>query len=238
MGEAEKSFYEEAGRQYDSVTAGGIFQYFVRRRKEALRALGLDREGLRVLDVGGGTGVYRDVFSRSSGVVGLDYSFSSLSAYGKKYPRSLLVNADALSLPFRMSSVDVVILFGLIHHIYKRITELFSEVVRVLKPGGLLVVDEPNGYNLLWHVFLMTETGQRIDGGLTRPVLPASMRKLMRERRFEILSEKYWGFLPHKAGAGFIPAFEEWLERSPLRFIAIRYSVVARKPVESARGLV
>jgi ubiquinone/menaquinone biosynthesis C-methylase UbiE len=49
--------------------------------------------------------------------------------------------ADAIDLPFDDESFDVVISFGVLHHVDKWQTALF-EIKRVLKPGGYIVYAE------------------------------------------------------------------------------------------------
>jgi ubiquinone/menaquinone biosynthesis C-methylase UbiE len=49
--------------------------------------------------------------------------------------------ADAVELPFEDESFDVVIAFGVLHHIDKWDTAM-AEIIRVLRPGGYLIYAE------------------------------------------------------------------------------------------------
>lgn len=111
-------------------------------------------EGLRVLEVGAGTG--RDSFPLAEGgalVVQLDYSVESLAilkglAAQLEIPVEI-VGGDTFSLPFRDSSFDVVFHQGLLEHFREPAAQkLLEENIRVLRPGGLLLVDVPQRYHI------------------------------------------------------------------------------------------
>ncbi len=110
--------------------------------------------GLRILEVGAGTG--RDSFymARDGATLFLlDYSMPSLQLIKKAAPhrdRIHIIGGDAFSLPFPDKSLDIVFHQGLLEHFTKnRAQDMLKEHARVLKPGGLLVVDVPQR----WHVY-------------------------------------------------------------------------------------
>lgn len=225
----EKQFYESCGAIYDSLNSQEKFQYFIQRRKEILKSLGVVKDSMIVLDLGCGTGIYRDVFSARHLLIGQDFSFSALQRYKSKYPSDCLINADACAIPLKSGCVDLVILFGVIHHMYKQIDVLLSEVKRVLKKGAVLLIDEPNGYNLLWHLFLRSETGRKIDAGLSRPLTPAFLRKKLKAFNFEIYYEKNWGFFPpHIFKPKVFSLLNDYCERLPLKTFSIRFTIAGK----------
>lgn len=60
-----------------------------------------------------------------------------------------LVGGDAFELPFQDGTFDVVFHQGLLEHFREpQATNLLKENVRVLKPGGLLLVDVPQRYHI------------------------------------------------------------------------------------------
>ena len=75
--------------------------------------------------------------------IGLDY----LETAATRYNSNVDIYATAMALPFSENSVDVVILFDVLEHFNKCETAI-SEVVRVLKPGGLVLVQIPFLYPL------------------------------------------------------------------------------------------
>jgi SAM-dependent methyltransferase len=111
---------------------------FERALSPLARALGevLPREGL-VLDAGSGAG-HTTLWLREKGVpiVALDQSVESLRRLRARADVPA-VAADVVSLPFLDASFDAVVADGVVHHTTSPRAAL-SEVVRVLKPGGLL----------------------------------------------------------------------------------------------------
>ena len=92
--------------------------------------------GCRVLDVGCGNGAYRErLRARGAAVTGCDLSIGMLEAARG----SVLVNADAQSLPFRRSSFDVVLAAHMLYHVPDQ-RRAVAEMRRVLEPGGTCVV--------------------------------------------------------------------------------------------------
>jgi ubiquinone/menaquinone biosynthesis C-methylase UbiE len=110
--------------------------------------------GKRILEVGAGTG--RDSFYMSQDgatLVLLDYSMNSLKIIRENLPTEANIGAvggDAFGLPFPDNSFDAVFHQGLLEHFREQDAEnLLKENIRVLKPGGLLVVDVPQR----WHIY-------------------------------------------------------------------------------------
>jgi len=111
-----------------------------------------DVRGRVVLEVGAGSG--RDTLELvRAGAIGivLDYSPASLELV-KRQAATLglpvhLVRADALAMPFRDGSVDVVHHQGLLEH-FRDPLPLLRENVRVTRSGGRVVVDVPQTFHL------------------------------------------------------------------------------------------
>jgi len=108
--------------------------------------------GKRVLEVGAGSG--RDsvgLAERGAIAVLLDYSQASLEVARDVARRSgteaYLVRADALAMPFRDGTFDVVFHQGLLEH-FRDPMPLLKENVRVLREDALLLVDVPQRFHL------------------------------------------------------------------------------------------
>ena len=107
----------------------------------------------RVLDLGCGIGIFTRILSNVegvTGVVGLDISRESvLHAKGKCNDRCSFLAGSATELPFPDSSFDAVVALGdTISHIHNGYREAISEAGRILKPGGHLLFDVDNKWNL------------------------------------------------------------------------------------------
>lgn len=104
-----------------------------------------------ILDDGCGTGAFLE-FARRRGAkveryVGIDVSRAMLAHAERRLRLAgadhLLVQADACRLPFADDTFDVVYARGLLHHLPEPARGM-QEIHRVLKPGGVAVVLDPN----------------------------------------------------------------------------------------------
>jgi ubiquinone/menaquinone biosynthesis C-methylase UbiE len=132
----------------------------------------------RLLDLGGGTG---RVSSGMSGmverVVLTDVSWGMMrEANGK--PGVKPVNAHAERLPFPEGSFDRILMVDAFHHVCDQ-EESVGEMMRVLAPGGRLVVEEPNIENGMVKLVALAE---KLALMRSRFVRPAVMRAMFQAR--------------------------------------------------------
>jgi len=120
-----------------------------------------DFNNKKVLEVGGGSG--RDsirIKTLGGDVYVLDYAESSLKTIKEQIVEEditlKLIKGDAFKLPFKDNSFDIVFHQGLIEH-FRNPEIILRENVRVLKSGGLILVDAPQRYHLytlLKHILI------------------------------------------------------------------------------------
>ncbi|HEY6951223.1 MAG TPA: class I SAM-dependent methyltransferase [Bacteroidota bacterium] len=143
-------------------------------------------EGKSVLEIGAGTG--RDSFplaEHGANVVQLDYAENSLRILKRLAEESKLpvtiVGGDTFSLPFRDGTFDIVFHQGLLEHFRKPVAErLLEENIRVLKPGGLLLVDVPqrwHSYTVAKHILI---TAGKWFAGWERSFSVGELRAVLR----------------------------------------------------------
>ena len=96
--------------------------------------------GRRVIDVGCGPGrallLLEEIGIRA---IACDLSAVSLRMAARRAPRGHFVQASALALPVHDATVDAAICEGVLHHTPSA-GEGFRELVRVLRPGGVMFV--------------------------------------------------------------------------------------------------
>ena len=112
----------------------------------------------RVLDYGSGDGTYSFFLAQNGAdVVGVDISDVSVSncqklalSYGLQ-DRATFKVMDAEALEFEDNSFDLVCEAGVLHHV--DLQKAFSEISRVLKPGGEAICYEALGHNRIFHLY-------------------------------------------------------------------------------------
>ena len=210
-----------------SIAFSGVEQELFTRRK-ARHLLDVVRRrlgppgGARALDVGCGVGL-TDTYlvGRLGELEGTDVSADALQRAAVANPSVRYTPSEGASLPYDDARFDLAFAFCVLHHVPPDERRRFvSEMRRVVRPGGLVVVLEHNPFNPLTRlavarcdfdedaVLLTSRTARRLlgEGGL-HPV----------ERRYVIL-------LPTEAPR--LVAAERFVAALPL---AAQYYVAARR---------
>jgi SAM-dependent methyltransferase len=141
----------------------------------------------RLLEIGCGEG--GNLFHlgpRKGMTVGLDYSLAKTAFASDAIPWASFVCADAVNLPFRGGVFDRVLCRDVLHHVHGRLQdEAVSELFRVCRAGGEVVVIEPNGRNPLIALFALLVPAER---GVFRST-PARVASLVRSVAPRIIVE-------------------------------------------------
>ncbi|HET9491275.1 MAG TPA: class I SAM-dependent methyltransferase [Methylomirabilota bacterium] len=133
--------FNETATHYDRINGIMAFGWGIWYRRWILRRVGL-RPGARLLDVAVGTGAVAGAAVRIVGspgrVVGIDPSPGMLAEARRKLPIPL-VQGLAEQLPFRAGQFDFVSMGYALRHV-SDLKHTFGEYVRVLRPGGTLLI--------------------------------------------------------------------------------------------------
>jgi SAM-dependent methyltransferase/uncharacterized membrane protein YbhN (UPF0104 family) len=207
-------------------------------RKTALMRDCLRRHGAaaRGLDVGCGQGWYvRRMRELGYDVTGIDASAGQVALGRAHLGNPALVHlGSALAIPAGAGSLDFVYTINVLHHLPspEAQRDAFAELLRVLRPGGLLFLHEINTTNPLFRFYMgyVFPSLNCIDEGIERWLLP---RELHTYTDAPLIEVQYFTFFPD-----FMPErlvrlcapIERWLERSFFRSYSAHYMAVLRKP--------
>jgi ubiquinone/menaquinone biosynthesis C-methylase UbiE len=199
-------------------------RWLLRREKE------LRSGGLSLLDYGCGAGDLMRVLAglgARAAFSGCDVSTGMLAEAARRWPGDLgaapsLVAQDGARTPFADGQFDIATVSAVLHHVpIAERPAVYTELGRVLKPGGRLYVFEHNPRNpLVRHVIARTP----IDENAILLDANEVQAGLLDSARYEVETD-YLMFMP--PGIKFLRSFDRALAWLPL---GAQYAVAARKP--------
>ena len=124
------------------------------------------RPGGRFLDVGGGTGATGAWLAEHGELVVADIEPTAVDSYRQHHTVAGAVAADLNALPFASASFDAVLCVTVLcHRAVPSPAHAVGELARVLRPGGLLCLQEPGVRRLRRAHDRVTHTGRRFSRG-------------------------------------------------------------------------
>lgn len=226
--------FDELAPEYNAQFRPHVWNYLLQKRvgfmAEALPPP--ERAGFG-LDLGCGLGLQGEAMvQRGFRMVGIDPAHNLLR-HGRREGFSTAVG-DALALPFADGSFRFVYAVGVLHHLADQEAQAAAcrEILRVLEPGGTLVVQETNTNNPLFRFYMgyVFPILSRIDEGTEHWIEPARWAALP---GFEPARLRFFTFLPDFIPQGLMPPFlalERKLEGGPLKPYSVHYQAVLKKP--------
>jgi len=144
-----------------------------------------------LLDLGCGMANISIYFSKNyPHVVGLDIMANVLEKARQNINSQKkvvnLVNGDALKLPFKDGTFDMVVTYDMYEHVKKQ-EDLLKEICRVIKPKGFLVLTTGNRlfpldrHTMLWFIDY-----------LPKKIANSYVRLMRREHSYEVFQPTYW----------------------------------------------
>jgi SAM-dependent methyltransferase len=229
--ERQHALYAAVAHEYDDVFPRHVAEHYIEKRTRLIKAL-LPLGGL-VLDVGCGTGQLGSAIAGEGyNVFGVDLSASMVA---RARERGLVGTYAGVTtaLPFADDGFDLALTVATLHHLEtpERVAATVSEMGRVIKRGGFVVLWDHNPANPYWPI-LMKRVPQ--DSGDERLV---PLDELLRDARaigLQLHQVFRSGFTPD-----FLPArlagpwrlVERLVEVTPgVNVLAAHNVVVARKP--------
>lgn len=182
---------------YHDIAVGGTdtaFPLIVDARLEIIAAA-IPLTGVTLLDGGCGAGGYLTALrARGVDAYGIEYSAEKVAEYRKHSPEPDRVQVgDLAALPFDDGRFDVVLLNEVLEHVPDERAAL-SEIHRVLRPGGTLILFSPNRlYPFELHGVTLRATGTHV--GASRAVLVPYVPVAIGKHLFDYNARNYW---PHE----------------------------------------
>jgi SAM-dependent methyltransferase len=145
------SHFDLIAEDYDGSLPAHVVEHYLRKRTAfVLRSCPPGRG----LDVGCGTGVLAQRLAEAGyEMTGLDPSEGMLEVMRKRTSKVHAVHGSATEMPFADSSFDLALSVAVMHHIADpgAVRETLAEMVRVVRPGGAVLIWDHNPRNPYWR---------------------------------------------------------------------------------------
>ncbi len=217
-------------------------QRAARRGELIIKAAGL-KPGMRILEIGCGTGLFTRAFAATGcHVDAIDVSPDLLAhTASKEIPGDVLFRLDdAEALSYEDDTFDAVVGSSILHHL--DVNKSLSEMFRVLKPGGQIAFAEPNMMNPQIVMQRKIPFLRRLAGESPEEIafVRWSLMKQITNSRFESVSIVPFDFLhpfTPKLLIGLVKVFGATAEHLPfMREIAGSLIISASKPVHAGQA--
>ena len=120
------------------------YSVHTRLREFHLKRLLSDIPKGRLLDVGCGLGYLIETLWQNHNCIGIEYDLHALKAIRDRGLDNI-VCGDVIKLPFKEESFDVVLCSEVLEHLPDGVDEkALNEIVRIIKPGGRLLITVPS----------------------------------------------------------------------------------------------
>lgn len=236
--ETQRRYYgRELEKKARLVPTGSTY---IMRHLQQVIAFGNLTKGERILDVGCGMGKYTLPLAKLQfDVEGLDLS-PDLLAYFEAYNQEKLPIPlhcyDILDRPVELKErFDVLVGFFTLHHLVD-LTLCLSAMQHYLCPGGRIVFLEPNAFNPLYYIQILTTPGMTWEGdkGMLKMRRSILARSAQQAGLVDFRLKRFGMFPPALTNRRFGPWLEDRVNIIPfLRLFSAFQIVSASKPAFS-----
>lgn len=207
------------------------------------------KDSYTVIDIGSGIGNNIKTISEFTGhITAVDISPTALDILRKRCSGFVgnlsIVNADATILPFPAEIFDVVILTEILEHC-ENPERVLSECVRILKPGGYIIVSTPNYLNpaglwkKIWDSTHSSSTWDAWDNhkeGLENFFTSIKLRGLLRSQKIKT-TEEFGGDIL-RSWMPFLKRYYNFIDQHPFlrigrfwpaKYVMMNYFILGKK---------
>jgi len=232
---------EETGQKYNEIIyeedyiPKNVYMHQIDLRNNIIDQSLSGKKFEYVVDLGCGTGFHLNTLNKyAQNLIGCDMSFGALKE-SKKHLKCEYIVCDVNALPFKPETLDLIWIAGVLHHVPDDLENVVgNNISSVLKKNGLLLIDEPNKFNLF--NYLNMKLSKADPTGDERPLSLYFIKRLLGNNNFKVLgSDPYELFSPFGALlkstfilklASFI---DKLLSKTPIKLIFLRWYILAEK---------
>lgn len=222
-----ETHFDGIASEYDETLPAHVVEHYLAKRVALIEAS--CPPPARVLDVGCGTGALAERLAKGGyDVTGLDPSAGMLDVMRMRAPGVGAIEGSGTELPFQDGSFDLSVTVAALHHIAApdAVRRTLVEMVRVVKPGGGILIWDHNPLNPYWP-YLMKRVPQ--DSGDERLVSLEEVLTGLAEGGATPAFVRRLGFVPDFTPPrllGAAAALERGAERMPLLRTRCAHNVV------------
>lgn len=224
------SHFDAIAEVYDDSLPAHVVEHYLTKRARFVADHCRPGPGL---DVGCGTGVLAERLARQGfAMTGIDPSEGMLEIMRRRTDLVTGVRGSGAELPFDSDSFDLVLCVAVMHHIADPVAvrATLAEMVRVVKPGGTVLIWDHNPRNPYWGR-LMARVPQ--DDGSERLIGEAELRAGLSAAGASVRACVQLGLVPDFTPPSLLGAaagLERLVERAPgLRRLCAHNVVLAGK---------
>lgn len=230
-GDHGQTDFDAVAAEYDESLPIEVLEHYNKRRAAFITSR--TRPGSAILDVGCGTGVLAERLLREGfDVTGVDPFDAMLAKMRERDPRLKTVHAPGQHMPFEDNTFDLAYCVAVMHHVAdpNDVHDTLVEMVRVVKPGGHVLVWDHNPRNPYWPI-LMKRVPQ--DTGAERLIPLKEILTGLKDGGATPIEVTPLGMMPDFTPTSLIPAVsraEGLIERLPgIRQLCAHNVVYAQK---------
>ena len=149
-----------------------------------------------ILDVGSASGWFLSEVKKripAASCTGIDVYEPAIAYANKHYQDIVFKVADAHKLPFKTASFDLVLCTEVLEHVVAP-EKVVSEIEKVLKPGGVAVIEMDSGnilFKLAWYWWTNLRSGVWKDAHI-HVFNAAILESMLKKSSMEIVKKKYF----------------------------------------------
>lgn len=222
--------FDEIAGEYDESLPPHVVEHYIVKRVNRLSSL---IDSGRVLDVGCGTGILAGrLAARGYDLTGVDPSEGMLEEARKNITGARFIQGSGTALPFGDNEFDLTYCVAVMHHVAEAgdVKKTLAEMVRVTRPGGLVVIWDHNPRNPYWK-YLMARVPQ--DDGSERLIPEAEVTGGLEAGGAVVVESCQSGFVPDFTPPRLLKGaarLEGMVERTPgLKRLCAHNVVIASK---------